>query len=259
VSSLLWDAIATPAGDGEEPAWSLFHEAAKSSPYEPLAPIARLAAWAASLPESLPFEACPWVDLPPAEPLRLPLGAAIAARRTPQALEPVSLSLEALAALLHHSYGVVGEPGERAVASRAGLHPLELFFHSRLVDGLPAGLYHYDPPRHGLHLLRGNDQSGRIASALADKSLVLGASVLIFLAAVPEREVLVDGDRGYRFLLLEAGAVAHSLDLAARALGLACLQVGDYYDRPLDTWLGADGLTMSVLHIVALGNERAGS
>jgi SagB-type dehydrogenase family enzyme len=139
------------------------------------------------------------------------------------------------------------------VHSAGSLFPLELFLHASRVAGLNSGVYHFNPPGDNLRFLRGGDQSQKLAPALMDGRLAQTAALIVFIAAMPERCVFRYGDRGYRFALLEAGAVVQNLNLIAGALGLACVNIGEYFDRQIDNILNLDGLTISILYMVAIG------
>jgi SagB-type dehydrogenase family enzyme len=82
---------------------------------------------------------------------------------------------------------------------------------------------------------------------------------------MPERSVFRYGDRGYRFALLEAGAVVQNLNLAAAALGLHCTNAGEFFDSEVDDVLDFDGLSISTLYAVGIGktsqsvNDGAGN
>lgn len=260
--STLWESLTRPQTGAVDEPWELFHESAKAASREELPGAGRLAGWTRQLPETLAFEPYPAVELPAPPPPALPLGEAIGRLPRARSLEPCPLSLEELATLLRWSYGVPGVPGvpdpqapraPRAVLSAGSLFPLEVFFHTAYVAGLQPGLYHYNPSRHELRFLRRHDQSHKIATGLADPRLATGAALTVFVAMMPERTVALYGDRGYRLALLEAGAVVHNLNLLAGALGLAGVNVDDYFDRRIDAILGADGLTLSTISLVAIG------
>lgn len=263
MSSEAWTLMVKPAGR-EDALWELFHENSKAAPHEGLPSQLQVAATARRLPESISFGPFPKVELPAAStPLDLVLGEAITDRPPVRTLDPCTLSLEDLAALLRSSYGVIGDGGEtdlprspRAVPSAGFLYPLELFFHSSYVAGLESGIYHYNPAQDDLRLLNRYDQSHRIAKGLVDPRIA-GAALLVFITAMPERAVLGYGDRGYRMVMLEAGAVVQNLNLVARALDLACINVGEYFDREIDRILGLDGLSLSTFYLVAIGKRAA--
>jgi len=75
---------------------------------------------------------------------------------------------------------------------------------------------------------------------------------MLLVAAVPERLSAVHGDRGYRYLLMEAGAVVQNLTLITAALGLACVVTADYFDRQIDALLSLDGVTISTVCLAAV-------
>jgi len=263
MSSTTWELMIT-ALERDNSAWELFQENSKATPHDPFMPEALAAAYAKQMPESLSFHPYPEVKLPEAAALpSVPLQQAIARRTAATGLEPGEFSFENAAALLRYSYGIAGdaEPPEpsrrrRAVHSPGSLFPVELFIHSSRVQGLNSGIYHYNPPENSLRLLRGGDHSQKLAPGLQDGRLAQTAALMVFIAVMPERSVIRYGDRGYRFALLEAGAVVQNLNLVSAALGLACVNIGEYFDREIDDVLTLDGLTMSTVYAVAVGKPE---
>ena len=61
------------------------------------------------------------------------------------------------------------------------------------------------------------------------------------------------GERGYRFMLLEAGHIAQNALLAANALGLGACPFGGFIDDDLDRLLGIDGLDEVSLYLIGVG------
>lgn len=251
--------------DGDDPAWELFHEACKTGSYDDFPPQEMLLERMRRMEESLDFDMYPAIPLPEQRaPLSMGLSEAVLTRVSARGMRPERLSLEQLATLLHHAYGVTrdnegtGFPRPfRAAPSGGALYPLELFLHSRCLEGAPPGLYHYNPTRNELRRVLDEDQTSRIADTFIpfQSHLALDASVLVFLTAMFERSTFKYSTRGYRFVLLEAGHVAQNLNLVANGLGLASLNVGGYFDRRLDDFLGLDGLTHSAIYMVAIGGR----
>lgn len=259
MNSNAWELITTPRIK-DDLSWELFHENSKATQHEPFLSDAAADFYARQMPESLTFTSCQEVKLPDRPVwLETPFSHAIMGRPIGTDLEPCSLPLETVAALLGHAYGTTGaEPPEtyrkrRTVHSSGSLFPLEILMYSARVPGLMPGIYHFDPAGNKLHFLRGGDQSQKLAPALMNGRVAQNATLMFFITAVPERSVVRYGDRGYRFTLLEAGAVMQNLNLAAGALGLACVNVGEFFDRQVDEVLDLDGLTISTLYVVAVG------
>jgi len=199
----------------------------------------------------------PFVPLPAADLGPTTLADAVAARRSSRSFAPRSLELGRLATLLHAAYGVTGAVGRtpqalRTVPSGGALYPLELYVVSHRVDGLELALYHYDPLRHGLELLRPLDapagaELSPYAEPLADSAAVVAITAMFW------RSRFKYGARAYRFALLEAGHVGQNLLLAAAALGLDAVPLGGFFDRNADAFLGVDGIYEATLYLVPLG------
>jgi SagB-type dehydrogenase family enzyme len=246
--------------DDEEPVWELFHENTKLDAGSALPGHEQSAAWMERVSGSLAYDHHPAVPLPEPAPLDMPLGRAVTGRATAESLTRRTLTLAELTALLECAYGVNRDAEStrarkplRTVPSAGALYPLELFFHTRATEGLEPGLYHYNPLRRELRQVRAGDHTARLASALLQKQLAVDCSLLIVVCGLFERMVGKYGDRGYRFVLLEAGHVAQNLNLAACGLGLGSIDVGGFFDRRLDSLLGLDGLLQSTLYVVAVG------
>jgi SagB-type dehydrogenase family enzyme len=73
------------------------------------------------------------------------------------------------------------------------------------------------------------------------------------LTAVVERALAKYCDRGYRYLLLEAGHAAQNLELAAAALSLGACDLGGFVDHDITELLDLDGDEEIPLHSVAVG------
>lgn len=261
----LWETILLSPGN-EDQLWETFHENSKLGlNYQGLSEEEVLARMS-ELHESMRFDGYGTVDLPSSSmPLDVSLKEAIANRRSASSLAPITLTLETVATLLRLAYGVTRDNKGtsfsrpfRAVPSAGALYPLELFFYTAYTDNLPTGLYHYNPPRNQVRLLREGQFASTIARAMVgpNASAIIGASLIIFITAVFERSIFKYGDRGYRFIFLEAGHVAQNINLVTTGLNLGCLNIGGFRDRQVDDFLGLDGVTHSLIYLVAIGGKR---
>jgi SagB-type dehydrogenase family enzyme len=134
---------------------------------------------------------------------------------------------------------------------------LELYFHSAQTVGFQSGVYHYNPTKNQLRLIRSGDQTETIARGMVQQSFARDASLIVFITALFDRSTFKYGDRGYRFALIEAGHVAQNLNLTALGVNLASINIGGFYDRKIDDFLDLDGLTHSTLYMVAIGREAS--
>jgi SagB-type dehydrogenase family enzyme len=259
VAQELWQEILLPSA--EESIWELFHENSKIGEYSQAPSNEEVCARMNDLHESLPFEGYPIVELPSVlNALPVPLDKAIAGRRSVRTFRPQRISLDHLATLLHYGYGISqNNTGTsfprpfRVVPSGGALYPLEIFFYSASINGLDAGLYHYNSSSHHLRFLREGNAIATISAMIIQPEIAIGASLMFFITAVFERSVFKYSDRGYRFILLEAGHVAQNFNLVGQALGLASVNIGGFLDRRVDDFLGLDGLTHSTIYMLAFG------
>ena len=166
--------------------------------------------------------------------------------------------MEQLAAILYYGYGVTRRPPDgsralRTVPSAGALYPLEVFVQVRHVDQLAPGIYHYNPLRHHLRNVREGDYTDQLSRCLIEHAIPENASLLIFITALFERSTIKYGDRGYRFVLLEAGHVAQNINIVCSGFRLGSLNVGGFFDREFDAFLQLDGITHSNIYMVAIG------
>jgi len=197
-------------------------------------------------------ETIPLPELP--SPGGLPLEEAIRRRRSVREYTGEPITLEELARLLYHAVGITGPRDyKRSAPSAGGLTPIEVYPIVNGVEGLERGLYHYDPRGGRLHVLRRADLRDQIARACLEQEFLALASVVLVLTAVHRRTVWKYGERGYRYVLLDAGHVAQNIQLEATSLGLGACAVGAFFDEELNRLLELDeGEEFAVL-AVAVG------
>jgi len=68
-----------------------------------------------------------------------------------------------------------------------------------------------------------------------------------------DRAVRIHGDRGYRYVHFEAGAVGQRLYLAAEALGLGATGIGAFYDDEVHRYLNLKPEQGQVVYHFAIG------
>ncbi len=257
-----WDKMVLP-NNREDQCWELFHENSKLSQFDHFLTQEEILAQMGEFHESLPFIGYPEVKLPQnLSPLNMSLEDALKSRHSARDLSPGPISMETLGTLLQFSYGVTRENKSsklpryfRVTPSGGGLFPLEIFFFSKNIQGLKAGVYHYSPSMNNFNFLLEGDRTEEIAKGVVNPSLVQSASVVVFISAIFERSVFKYGDRGYRFIFLEAGHVAQNLNLVSTALDLGSVNIGGFFDRKIDDLLMLDGLTHSTIYMIAIGGK----
>lgn len=147
-------------------------------------------------------------------------------RRSARSLGSSLPSKRDLSRLLQFAHGVCGPEGRGPVPSAGGLQALELYVAVFESAWLAAGNYHYD--RAGHHLARVGEGADRPAWREWVPSLdtVEGGALLWIVVGDQARVAARYGDRGGRFLLLEAGHLMQNLCLLSGSLGLATVPMG---------------------------------
>jgi SagB-type dehydrogenase family enzyme len=255
------------AQDGEGFAWELFHENSKMSrserhltfAYHPsdavvvqvMRELRRVRSYADHPKVRLPD------DLPAA---RSSFDVVLARRQSARSFGPGDITLAELAKVLlagtvvTRSNEDTGYPNPfRAAPSGGALYPLEVYVQARRVSGLPPGLFHLDPEDRELDQVRVGDEFEDLAAHFTQPDLASACAAIVFVTAVFYRSIFKYGDRGYRFVLLEAGHVVQNACLAAAAIDLAATPIAGYADRPVDRWLRLDGLSQSTVYAFLIG------
>ncbi len=161
---------------------------------------------------------------------KISLERALTERRSVRQYRDIPLSLSDLAQLLWAAQGVTGAGGRRTVPSAGALYPLDVSVAAVKVTGLSAGIYSYDPGRHELRMTAKGDARSELSKAAMGQSTIKDAAAVVVLSAVYERTTAKYGERGIRYVHMEAGHAAQNVYLQATALDLGTVAVGAFDD-----------------------------
>ncbi len=157
-------------------------------------------------------------------------------RRSTRIFSHRPIGIEVAAYLLWACYGRVDlwGSGRRAmtVPSAGATYPLEIYFvcGENSVDPLEAGVYRYDNKQHALEKTLSGDLREKLARACLSQDFILDAPATIVIAAEYSRTTRHYGERGYRYVYMEAGHVGQNIYLVAASLGLGTVAVGAFRD-----------------------------
>ncbi|MCD6373809.1 MAG: SagB/ThcOx family dehydrogenase, partial [Thermococcus sp.] len=174
---------------------------------------------------------------------------AIAKRRSIREYRDGPLSLEELSQLLWAAQGITSRDGKRAAPSAGPTYPFEVFIVVGKVDGLEPGIYHYDPSTHSITLVKEGDFRDELQKAALDQPWVGNAAVDIVLVAFYERTTRVYGERGYRYVHMEAGHIGQNIYLQATALGLGTVAIGAFHDEEVAKIIGTEGAPLYIFPV----------
>ncbi len=131
------------------------------------------------------------------------------------------VTLETLANLLYHAAAVIrrrnlrdGEVHYRAAASAGALYPTEVYVVCGDLDGLRAGVYHFNPRDFTLARLRNGDLRRWLGAAAVDHAAY--PVTLVFTSAF-WRSAWKYRERGYRYCYWDLGTIGANLLAAGNA------------------------------------------
>jgi SagB-type dehydrogenase family enzyme len=199
------------------------------------------------------------ISLPAADHNGLTVEEAMRKRRSVRNYSRGAVDLAGLSQLLFAAQGITGRTYGtklRTAPSAGALFPIELYVFAHNVEDLPPGLYHYDPEGHWLTQLKKGDFSAAVMGAGLKQEMLEEAALVIVLTAVPVRTTWKYGERGFRYIYMEAGHIAENVLLQAASLGLGAVPVGAFLDDRLDGLLDVDGREEISLYLMAVGKPR---
>ncbi|WP_430515103.1 SagB/ThcOx family dehydrogenase [Pyrococcus woesei] len=173
---------------------------------------------------------------------------AIAKRRSIRTYKNDPLKIEELGQLLWAAQGITHED-KRAAPSAGATYPFEIFVIVGNVEGLKPGIYHYNPFEHSLTLIKEGDFRKELQEAALGQEWVGNAAIDIVLVAFYERTTKYYGERGVRYVHMEAGHIGQNIYLQATALGLGTVAVGAFHDEEVARILGTNGAPLYIFPV----------
>ena len=171
----------------------------------------------------------------------------------------VHVTESVLSQILFYSVGEIDHDalsgrGRRACASAGARYPIETYvLVLKDIGSIDAGIYHYAVETHGLTRLTKKIFTKEELDGIFRQAETKTATAVVFLAGVFAREVDKYGERGYRNVLIEAGAIGQQIYVLASALSMGCVAMSGIEDEVVEQMLGIDGFTESIVHTIVLG------
>jgi len=171
-------------------------------------------------------------------------------------MEPITLGQ--LAFMLWASQGITAKSGNysfRTTPSGGALYPVETYFSANLVEDLDPGIYHFDVENFALDKVRADDKAEAVASACMNQKFMARAAVTFLWSVIFRRSMSKYGNRGMRYILLDAGHICQNTLTAAEAIGSGGCPVAAFYDDEVNALLGLDGNEETVIYAAAVGKK----
>ena len=181
---------------------------------------------------------------------------AIAKRRSVRNYSNDPLSIPELSQLLFAGQGITGKTyGHplRTAPSAGALYPFEIYVVVNNVQELGRGLYHYSVLDHSLELVKQGDFRSEITKAGLDQDMLGKAPVTFVFSAIFDRVRCKYGERGMRYVYIEAGHISQNISLQAVSLGLGSVPVGAFFDEKVNRLIEVDGVNEAAVYMQAVG------
>ncbi|MCF6158483.1 MAG: SagB/ThcOx family dehydrogenase [wastewater metagenome] len=174
------------------------------------------------------------------------------------------VTLNTLSTLLYYSMAVSawksypgGRPWSLRVNPSSGdLHPTETHLYVHTVNGLPSGAYHYYVKDHQVEQRATGDFVPYIWQSLGGTSDI--PPVIIGLNSIFWREAWKYQSRALRYCYLDLGHAMACIMVAAHALGLYTLFIGEFYDDNIRRYLCLDKTDEYPLLFLAIDTQQPG-
>ena len=174
---------------------------------------------------------------------------AIAARRSRRDFSPQSLTPEQIGQLCWAAQGQDAATRYRTAPSAGATYPLELF----VITG--DGLFRYLPAKHALEKLTDQNLRVTLASAAWGQNFIEEAPLTLVFTAEFARTTRRYGERGIRYVYMEASHAAQNVHLQAESLGLGSVAVGAFNDDSVSKVLSLPD-HLEPIYMVAVGYPR---
>jgi SagB-type dehydrogenase family enzyme len=159
---------------------------------------------------------------------RVSVERALLQRRSLREFGTRSVTLADVSQLLWAAQGITHEGVRRTAPSAGALYPLSVYVAAGDVQDLDPGLYQYIPHQQALNSVVAGDRRPELAAAAVDQEWIAGAAVVLVIAAEYRITTRKYGERGIRYVHIEAGHAAQNVCLQAETLGLCTTVVGAF-------------------------------
>lgn len=170
-------------------------------------------------------------------------------RKSVRSFRQEPLDKEEVGQILWAAYGK-NLYGKKTAPSAGATYPLEIYLAAGLVNGIPAGVYRYREEDHALELHIPGDIRRALAGAAFKQQFIAEAPVCVIVAAEFIRTTSRYGERGKRYVFMDAGHVGENVHLQAEALGLGTVMVGAFDDDAVSSVLK---VKKPVLYLIPIG------
>ncbi len=197
----------------------------------------------------------PEIKLPKPELPNVTIKDALGNRESIRKFSRKPVDLKKLSSFLYYSAGINPKHNfkeRRFYPSGGARFPLEVYVISQNTK-LTQGIYHYYVKNNSLEYLADFDKEA--VKKITSLPWARQAACLIIITTIFKRNTNKYGERGYRFILEEAGHLAQNFYLLASALNLGMCAIGDYIDDYVNGLIDVNSSEETVIYLAAVGQR----
>ena len=189
------------------------------------------------------------------------LSEAIENRKSIRSYSRRPVSLDELSYMLWCTQGVkrviAGHAIFRTVPSAGGRHAFETYVFLKNVEGIPPGLYRFLTIEHQLLEINTSlELSDNITHACLGQNMIKESAVTFIWVAVVNRMKWRYGERGYRYMYLDAGHVCQNLYLCVEAIKCGTCAIAAFDDDEMNQIIGLNGKDEFVIYLATVGKRN---
>lgn len=130
---------------------------------------------------------------------------------------------------------------------------ITLYLFAHAIEGLRRGAYRYGVTSHTLEAILAGDHRVSAAGLSLGQQLAGNCAVAFCMVADLERATAAHGERAYRYVQFEAGAIGQRLYVGAERFGWQATGIGAFYDDAVHHYLGLTPEQGQVVYHFAIG------
>lgn len=173
-----------------------------------------------------------------------------------------SISLQEISNIMYYSCGEFLEKdnegkitkNRRIQASAGSRYPLEIYLINFIKGELENKCYHYNVRSHTLEEMWDTKITDKKdVNKYFNYEWAREASLAVVITGVPLRAVMKYGERGYKYMYLESGAVLHNIQINSMLENKQSVIMGGTNEKNIEDLLDLDGENETVILGVLLG------
>ncbi len=181
-------------------------------------------------------------------------------RKSARNFQKTKLLTKTISKILYFSCGIKNinkknidlNKSTRMFPSAGARYPIEIYIAMFCPKEIPKGIYHYNVKKNDLELLLEGNFSSNFKKITGQK-WVENSSMILIINAVFPRTIIKYKERGWRYILFEAGHIAQNICLISESLKLKSCAIGGFLDEKISKLLDINSKSELPLYLIAIG------